>query len=182
MGENEHSKAVSRTAGAGREIQREADAKTRQGSGHNGGSEKKPVQSGPRDFCALIGGQPYRAGNSRQCHRARPGLDASQPRRPTGRRRRQVWRFYADEAAGPARGNRTRLRVSRGAVLLKLYHGRNPPHHWRLRVNIGLKEVLETSSFRLHFSPIAPYGHAHHQRGTMRVDPALTDERELRVE
>ena len=90
MGENEHSKAVSRTAGAGREIQREADAKTRQGSGHNGGSEKKPVQSGPRDFCALIGGQPYRAGNSR--HVIAPG-PVWTPLNPADRQGEDVAKF-----------------------------------------------------------------------------------------
>jgi len=73
MGENEHSKAASRTAEAGREIQCEADAKTRQGSGHNGGSEKKPVQAGPREYP----GTPLPAQ-----HQAKPGIEAKLNPRP----------------------------------------------------------------------------------------------------
>ena len=82
MGENEHSKAASRTAEAGREIQREADAKTRQGSGHNGGSEKKPVQAGPGTFARSLAGSLIRAGI--RINVIAPGrLDASTP--PTDR-------------------------------------------------------------------------------------------------
>ena len=48
------------------------------------------------------------------------------------RGRRQVRRRHADEAAGPARGDRAGLRVPRRAQLLELHHRRDPADHRRL--------------------------------------------------
>ncbi len=79
MGENEqqhrtgHSQAASRTAEAGRDIQREAEAKSSQKSGQNGGSEKKPVQAGQRE---------YPASPLPEQHQAKPGLESRLDPRP----------------------------------------------------------------------------------------------------
>src|SRR6478736_4716110 len=79
MGENdqrhrdEHSQAASRTAEAGRNIQREADANSRQHSDQNGGSEKKAVQAGQRE---------YPATPLPEQHQAKPGLESQLNPRP----------------------------------------------------------------------------------------------------
>jgi len=79
MGENdqqhrdEHSRAASGAAEAGRNIQREADANSRQHSGQNGGSENRAVQAGQRESPATP---------LPEQHQEKPGLESQLNPRP----------------------------------------------------------------------------------------------------
>ena len=61
-----------------------------------------------------------------------PGLDPAQPVRQGAREGRAIRREDADEAAGPARGDRAGLCLPRLAAMLELHHRRDSADHRRV--------------------------------------------------
>jgi NADP-dependent 3-hydroxy acid dehydrogenase YdfG len=72
------------------------------------------------------------ARHPRQRSGAWTGLDAAQPGGQIKGANCKVRQRHTDEAAGTTGGDCARLRISRGAELLKLHHRRSPADHWRL--------------------------------------------------
>ena len=90
------------------------------------------TKGGIHAFTRALSGNLLQRGIRVNCRCAGTGLDAAQPVRQGSAGRFAVRREDADEATGPARGDRAGLCVPGLAALLELHHRRSPADHRRL--------------------------------------------------
>jgi hypothetical protein len=151
------------------------DADRKHGLGHGDRGQQGAAgllhdEGGNPRLHPLASRQPHGTRHPRKCGRARPGLDAAQPRRPASRASGEIRGAVEDETRGTARGDCAGLCLPRRAVLLKLHHGRDFTGHRRLLIQ-SRKETAVAKKRKRKYSKSSQFRWTTDPLGTNLTEP-----------